>query len=913
MNLSGKTIPLSNGSIVFLEPDGNSFSMDNENRRRLSFATQFLGKKGFTNTSSYRFTSPEIQNPSLTGISFNLPLENTIEFAATIRSIGKDLFSLTQSGNLIIFYSPEEEMNCLSLVTLLVLSQQPYLDMSDLDLVEKPFQKSIEEWRNKFNNFNFYVFNDRVTDSIEVKENTISSNNINNGLTDGTISTGSRFDSNEIILSSNQTNPDIEASNLQSVPVQSKLEASPIKSPIVTPESKLERVEKVDEPEIETKHNINTKFSIQVKMMGMISLILALTTSIIIGVATYFFKNDAQTRVEENNLAMVDLVGLKVSSDIESIVKKGEQLVTSMLRPNLTVEEKRYIADLFFSIDKDFIFVGLYSQKENILHPEKIFFNTKHNIDANLSEDEIIQTITRNQEGISRAFLGKPVILNTSPGFSEKSFVLALPANQDSSSSKILVIMVQLDMILPAFEKKGILTTFMVNDEGRAIAHPVEDVILSATNFIDLPIVKSMLTAQVDNGQTRYLNSDGKSFLGSYRKVGFGDAGIISIISEDKAFEEVFNIQERNIYIMIISLCLGLIIVFLFAKSLSRPIINLLYATLEIAKGNFKIGIKPTTNDEVGLLTRYFITMGEGLEEREKVKSILGSMIDPVVVKEAMVDLAALKRGKEAEITAFFSDVAGFSSISEQLTSVDLAALLNEYLSAMTVLLKENEGVLDKYIGDAIVGIFGAPVEVDRHAFKACKASLEMVLKLEDLRNYWQKNDLYSKEAQVMDARIGLNTGSAKVGFMGTDALASYTMMGDTVNLAARLEAAGKDYGVSVMIAEKTNSLIQDEMFTRLLDLVRVKGKNEPVKVYELVSFKSSISPNLSDMVGHYQDGLDEYLKGNWDQAIQSFEKAIQAKLSKDKSSSMLISRCKDYKLHPPGNDWDGVFTRETK
>lgn len=880
MNLSGKIIPLSNGSLIFMEPDGKSFTKDDENRRGISFATQFLGKKGFTSTTSYRFVAPASSQASLTGISFSLPMEDSIEFAVTIRSIGQELFSRIQSGNLIVFYSPEEEENCLALVTLLILSQQPYLDLKELGLVEKPFQKSIEEWRNKFNNFNFFVFRNRVTQSIQVTEREVVNKSVH---------------------------------KTKEIPE----DKTPIRqSPIVTPESKLEKVEAVESVEtIETveKHNINTKFSIQVKMMGMISLILALTTSIIIGVATYFFKNDSQTRVQENNLAMVDLVGLKVSSDIESIVKKGEQLVTSMIRPNLSAEEKQYISDLFFSIDKDFIFVGLYSKKDELLQAEKMYFNTKHIIDANLSEDEIIQTITRNQDIISRAFLGKPVILNTTPGFSQKSFVLALPANQESSTSKILVIMVQLDMILPAFEKKGIITTFMVNDEGKAIAHPVEDIILSATNFIDLPIVKSMLTSQVDNGQTRYLNKEGKPFLGSYRKVGFGDAGIISIISEDKAFEEVFNIQERNIYIMAISLCLALVIVFLFAKSLSRPIINLLYATLEIAKGNFKIGIKPTTNDEVGLLTRYFITMGEGLEEREKVKNILGSMIDPVVVKEAMVDLAALKRGKEAEITAFFSDVAGFSTISEQLTSVELASLLNEYLSAMTILLKENEGVLDKYIGDAIVGIFGAPVEVDRHAFKACKASLEMVLKMEDLRNYWQKNNLYSKEAQNMDARIGINTGSAKVGFMGTDALASYTMMGDTVNLAARLEAAGKDYGVNVMIAEKTNFLVQDEMFTRLLDLVRVKGKNEPVKVYELVSFRSSISPNLQDMVGHYQEGLDQYLKGNWDQAIARFEKAIQAKTMKDKSSSMLITRCKDYKINPPGKDWDGVFTRETK
>jgi adenylate cyclase len=126
--------------------------------------------------------------------------------------------------------------------------------------------------------------------------------------------------------------------------------------------------------------------------------------------------------------------------------------------------------------------------------------------------------------------------------------------------------------------------------------------------------------------------------------------------------------------------------------------------------------------------------MGEGLEEREKVKSILGNMIDPVVVGEAMKDMNALKRGSEKQITAFFSDVAGFSTISEELTSVDLAALLNEYLSAMTLILKKYNGVLDKYIGDAIVGIFNAPVDVPNHSLSAAMASIEMIAKLRDLQ-----------------------------------------------------------------------------------------------------------------------------------------------------------------------------------
>ncbi|MCB1141151.1 MAG: adenylate/guanylate cyclase domain-containing protein [Leptospiraceae bacterium] len=307
-----------------------------------------------------------------------------------------------------------------------------------------------------------------------------------------------------------------------------------------------------------------------------------------------------------------------------------------------------------------------------------------------------------------------------------------------------------------------------------------------------------------------------------------------------------------------------------------------------------------------------YLTLTEGAEKR-KYSKVLSNMVDPTIVSEALNDLEALKRGGEMQITAFFSDVAGFSNISEQLNSKDLAALLNEYLSAMTIILKENKGTLDKYIGDAVVGIFGAPIVRKEHFYEAAIASLDMIDKLEDLKKYWTANNLYIKDAQEMNVRIGLNTGLAKVGFMGTDNLASYTMMGDTVNLAARLEAAGKDYGVSILISENTNNLIKERMFTREMDAVRVKGKNEPVKLYELISRRGQTDPKVLESSALYEEGFKLYLKREWKNAISRFEEAINAKGKKDKAATMLIDRCQFYLANPPDESWDGVFTRTHK
>lgn len=669
-----------------------------------------------------------------------------------------------------------------------------------------------------------------------------------------------------------------------------------------------------DVPNHMAETSVNTKFSLQLKMMGVISLLFVLSVASIIIFASFYFKRSIELQLRDNNIRIAEIIGSKVKSDVLGVVEKGRQIAITLTTQGLPEEDRKLLLKTFFKNDKEFIYLGIFERRENTLVMKREVFNEEELKKSAVTEDDFHAVVNRNRDALAEAFNGQTVLLNSSPGFVEPSFAIAIPTAENGELDNALVIIVKLEKIIGAFSKKGIETTFMVNGQGTVLAHPKEDLVLAATDLTNMPIVKAMLTSAPSTGQMSYLDEElGGTYLGSFQKIGFADAGVITIVSEEKAFGDVYKSQRTNLYIAGIGLCSALIFVFFFSKTITKPVLQLLSATLEIAKGNFKIGIKPTTQDEVGLLTKYFIDMGQGLEEREKVKNILGSMIDPVVVQEAMVDLAALKRGSETHITAFFSDVASFSTISEQLKSADLAALLNEYLSAMTLLLKKHEGVLDKYIGDAIVGIFNAPVPVVDHELKAARASVDMVMKLQELREYWTTNNLYSKEAQVMDARIGLNSGPAKVGFMGTDALASYTMMGDTVNLAARLEAAGKDYGVNILITDPIREKIQEEMVTRYVDLVRVKGKNEPVRIHELIGYKSIIPSNLIEAAKYYEEGFTEYLNQNWTKAIQLFKQSEKSKGSKDKSSQMLIERCEEYSLNSPGNDWDGVFTRTHK
>nr|WP_244936903.1 adenylate/guanylate cyclase domain-containing protein [Leptospira brenneri] len=370
--------------------------------------------------------------------------------------------------------------------------------------------------------------------------------------------------------------------------------------------------------------------------------------------------------------------------------------------------------------------------------------------------------------------------------------------------------------------------------------------------------------------------------------------------------------NRNQIVFTAITICLVAIVFAIFISGVVvQKIRKIIRSAEDVGQGNLNVHFDDGGNDEFGNLTVALNQMVSGLKDREKMRGVLGSMVDPVVVGEALKDLEKLKQGSEKIITAFFSDIAGFSTISEKLNSKELADLLNEYLSAMTIILKQHDGVLDKYIGDAIVGVFNAPLDVENHCLKAVSASVAMRDKLEVLKTEWITNHKYIPEAHTMKFRIGLNMGYAKVGFMGTDALASYTMMGDTVNLAARLEAAGKDYGVSILVSEYVQDEIKDHFFTRKLDIVRVKGKTKPVTLYEIRCKKGEETEEDRHFVETYEAALFSYLNRKFEEAGKKFYTLLTT--NGDEACKLLWERCQYYLEIPPEPDWDGAFTRTKK
>jgi adenylate cyclase len=304
------------------------------------------------------------------------------------------------------------------------------------------------------------------------------------------------------------------------------------------------------------------------------------------------------------------------------------------------------------------------------------------------------------------------------------------------------------------------------------------------------------------------------------------------------------------------------------------------------------------------------LTFYKYLTEERKKKELKGTFqkyVSPAIVDEVLKDPENIQLGGRKErMTVLFSDIRGFTTISEQLDPGALSDLLNSYLTPMTDLVFSNKGTLDKYMGDAVMAFFGAPISYPEHAKMGVKCALEMLEKLSELQKQYKEQGL-----PPIDVGIGLNTGEMSVGNMGSETVRSYTVMGDAVNLGSRLEGINKQYGTRIIISEFTYQDVKDDFICREIDWVKVKGKLEPVKIYEVVGF-NNISDHKKQIVNLFNEGFSLYHEQKFNEALDKFNEALSLD-EEDGPSLLYVERTENYLQNPPPSNWDGVFTMTTK
>ncbi len=298
------------------------------------------------------------------------------------------------------------------------------------------------------------------------------------------------------------------------------------------------------------------------------------------------------------------------------------------------------------------------------------------------------------------------------------------------------------------------------------------------------------------------------------------------------------------------------------------------------------------------------------LEERirRQTRNTFSKYVSPEVVAELLKRPGEVNlKGEERVLTALFSDIRGFSRISEILTPEEICSSLNQYLTVMTRIIRGNRGTVDKFIGDAVFAFWNAPLDDEEHARHALAAAISMRAGLRDLNRNWQMNNM-----QVFEAGIGIHTGPVRVGNIGSEDRLSYTAIGDNINLASRLEGVTKYYGIPTVISGTTREMVDDEEFMLCkLDRIQVVGRDEPVEIFALVDYKNRVANPLKQAIRAYEEALELYFSGNFILAGEKFSRLpefISGKLQK-----LFIERCQDYSVNHPGSEWTGVYVMKSK
>jgi adenylate cyclase len=576
------------------------------------------------------------------------------------------------------------------------------------------------------------------------------------------------------------------------------------------------------------------RFTIGFKLITIISLIIATALFGIIFLATYLFRQDYELRIKENNHEIARAIALKVKGDFSAVVRQAGYLASAMEAGRGGEGDKAMLKEQTFSGDGASIFVGLVSRDGDTLSTDSRALNQAFIERHGLSENDFFTAIKGEKSSLMKAFDGSIVVSNASLYFKVPVIGIGSPYRRRAGApaSSILVVYVPMAPFLESVKSSSITKSMIVNGSGDVLAHNDSALVMAKTNFMNLPIVAEMLKSRSDNGLLRYKDAEGDYHLGAFYKTGFGDTGIISTAPEKKAFEALYRIRWRNILITLIVLNTGILIVYLFSKTLTRPIRRLVGATKEIENGNFSIDIRRTGSDEIGDLTESFVRMGVGLSERERIKDAFGKFVNKEVAEKVI--RGELKLGGERiNVPVFFSDIRSFTSISEKMEPEEVVEFLNEYLTRMVDCVNKTGGVVDKFIGDAIMAIWGTPVSAGNDTENAVNCALMMrgVLGKFNEGRGGVKNP-------VIQIGCGINTGPVIAGQIGSHERMEYTVIGDTVNLASRIESLNKPFGTDILISQDSFGLVEGIYNAEPMKKIMVKGKSKPQQIYAVLGRK---------------------------------------------------------------------------
>jgi len=370
------------------------------------------------------------------------------------------------------------------------------------------------------------------------------------------------------------------------------------------------------------------------------------------------------------------------------------------------------------------------------------------------------------------------------------------------------------------------------------------------------------------------------------------------------------HVVQIGLALLAIAALLGITVAAAVTLGLVRPVRRLLVGTAAVEGGALDTVVPITSRDEIGRLTQSFNSMVGELRIKAQIREIFGKYVDPRIVA-GLIDRPELTdaKGSRREMTILFCDMKGFTTFSEGMTPAALVTVLNRYMTVISEPVRRHSGIIDKYIGDGIMAFWGPPFTgADEQARLACLAALDQVAALSAFRAELPDLTGLKRGLPEIDIRIGIATGDVVVGSIGSEQTRNYTVIGDTVNLASRLEGASKTYGTRVLISEAANRLAADAMETREIDTVLVVGKTEPQRIFELLGRKGDVAPDLLALRDAYAEALDAYRCKDWEKARTGFQQCLDVTPC-DAPSKLFLERIAQFDATAPCAEWNGVWS----
>ena len=560
-----------------------------------------------------------------------------------------------------------------------------------------------------------------------------------------------------------------------------------------------------------------SRFTIRLKLLSIISSIIFISLGIMTYFTSLYYNTDLEGRIQEENLNLVRVFGKQIESELKNINYTSKVLARSM-RGSTPYDSKAFFKDnpFYLSISLGRIAKGKYIPKTTLYNDATISV-------AKLKRRTLQEANLRYFKSVQQALKkGKFTVFNAS-----LDNVPILGITYPLSGQDVVLIYLEPSEMLVALQRGGLGDVFIVNTKGEVIAHSNSEVLVSHTNFLKNPIVVNMLEEGTNAGQSRY-TYEGKDYMGTFQVIDVGNLGVIRTVDLEVVFAPVRRIQYINILIVAIVLTLALVFIFYFAKTITMPIQNLLDGVYKIEQGNYDINIVPAYYDEVGNLSYSFNKMVVGLGEREKMKDALGRFINKEIVKSVLRGDVKLG-GEKKKAAIFFSDLRDFTALSERLEADEVVTFLNAYFTDMVNCINETHGIVDKYIGDAIMAHWGAIGEQSNITENAINAGLLMRKALIKF------NEKFKGVFPIAKMGSGINTGDVISGQIGSEVRLEYTVIGDSVNLASRIEALNKPFGTDLLISEASYNEVKDIFKVASMPSIKVKGKIAPQKIYTVI------------------------------------------------------------------------------